>query len=718
MKSKLLATLLSLCIVFSLLPAVVLADGDTGSGTADDPYIVTSDTAEFLDGAVYKVTENVTNSKRIAVRGAATLILGEGTTLTATSGISVPSGKSLVIDGSGKLIATGSDGSAGIGGTAPASVGNWSQNGFSGSITINGGTISATGGDYAAGIGGGNCGDNGSVIISGGSVTAQGGYCGAGIGGGSNTYWGDSIGSGGSIRITGGTVKATGGSHGAGIGGGGSTALETPCGSGGNVVITGGKITATGGRDSSGIGLGYNDYGTMGNPGNIMLSCATEDDTIKASSYTGTVRIAEGHVLLIDSSTSFSGELTSEQVSQLSNQTLYAESFIIYFDTIVNGTVTASVTRATAGTLVTLTPTADMGYVLDSLSYKVGEESASTQILAEDGVFSFVMPNNYVTVSAVFAAPDYSTPYFSQASLLLSGSIGVKFYVDLSMYTDVSIRETTIVEFTVGEKTFTDIYDENDYKDGLYGFTCPVTSAQMDETITATLQYKGADGTVITYTDRYGMPVSATASVEKYCAYIAGHENQYSSEAVALAKAIADYGHYMTPYIQKYGTGVPSDKVVSIDAYHTYSLDDYGDTLSGITQIEKKDPYGILTNTSYKLYMGSESTLSFTLSAADGKQIEKPKLFMADETPFEGSVSTSNGTYTLKIRNLSAMQLDDIYVIKVTDAEGHEATIKACALSYAYTVMNLHANDAVCTSAMISLYYYCQAAQAYAASVS
>ena len=138
----------------------------------------------------------------------------------------------------GKLIATGGDGAAGIGGGLYAG-GN--------DITITGGEITATGGDSGAGIGGGASAGGKNITIAGGKVTATGGLGAAGIGGG---FYGD----GNDITITDGKVTATGGNYGAGIGGGNH-------GNGRNITITDGEVTAAGGTNGAGIGGGLRKNG-------------------------------------------------------------------------------------------------------------------------------------------------------------------------------------------------------------------------------------------------------------------------------------------------------------------------------------------------------------------------------------------------------------------------------------------------------------------------
>ena len=109
------------------------------------------------------------------------------------------------------------------------------------------GKLIATGGDYGAGIGGGYYGNGNDITITGGKVTATGGNGAAGIGGGSYKDGND-------INIAGGKVTATGGDYGAGIGGGNQ-------GNGKNITITGGEVTAAGGTNGAGIGGGLRKEG-------------------------------------------------------------------------------------------------------------------------------------------------------------------------------------------------------------------------------------------------------------------------------------------------------------------------------------------------------------------------------------------------------------------------------------------------------------------------
>ena len=250
---------------------------------------VESSTTEFSANTVYVVTEDVEISDRISCGAGVILVLLDGKTLKAQSGITVEGdnsititsgGTSTTIAGTGYLIATtkveyASYNDAGIGGTK--------ENG-AGSITINGGTVTAYSAQSGyegngAGIGGGYKGAGGTITINGGTVTAYSssqstGY-GAGIGGGRS-------GDGGTITINGGTVTAyssdSGYGYGAGIGGGSK-------GAGGSITINGGTVTAYSSEGSwgKGAGIGGGSYGD-GDGGNITIKGGT---VTAYSSYSG-----------------------------------------------------------------------------------------------------------------------------------------------------------------------------------------------------------------------------------------------------------------------------------------------------------------------------------------------------------------------------------------------------------------------------------------------
>ncbi len=267
-----LSALLSLVLICTMAGtgmAVFAADAvsyiDENGNTQSVTSYSTVSSSDTTWSGWYVLSSDISNSNRITVSGTANLILEDGYTLTASSGITVNSGNTLNIYGqsnsSGTLTAEASASAAAIGSN------NWKSGG---TIVINGGKINATGGRYGAGIGGGEEG-SGTIVINSGTINATGGYQGAGIGGGND-------GTGSTITINGGTVNAAGGERAAGIG----------CGwrdNGSTINIEGGTITATGGYDAAGIGGGESVGG-----GTININ----GGTITATGGTGGAGIGGG----------------------------------------------------------------------------------------------------------------------------------------------------------------------------------------------------------------------------------------------------------------------------------------------------------------------------------------------------------------------------------------------------------------------------------------
>ena len=224
---------------------VLLSNGNFLTGTGGTHTHVT-----IADGATVTLSDvnitaiDVEDSEcqwaGITCLGDAVIILAEGTTNNVkggrySSGIFVPEGKTLTIQGSGILNASSDDGdygcSAGIGGSK--------------------GSNSPTFNSYQTAAG--------NIVIAGGTVNANGGWMAAGIGSG---YTNSSC---GNITITGGTVTANNGGNTATAAGIGSGYLNSSCG---NITISGGNVVSYGKYESPGIGSGpYNS-----SCGNIVIT--------------------------------------------------------------------------------------------------------------------------------------------------------------------------------------------------------------------------------------------------------------------------------------------------------------------------------------------------------------------------------------------------------------------------------------------------------------
>ena len=190
------------------------ADGVVRSRTCN---LLTSSSTVWENSWYYVAPNTTLSIAGVTVNGKVSLVLGDGATLTVKSSTSGKAGVCVVVDGAvtnsltiycqragtGKLIATGNGGGAGIGGNNETS--SHTDLGDCGKVTIYGGVIEATGGTSGgAGIGGGDYGGaGGKVTIYDGLITAvaDSSYA-SGIGGGYQSVGGD-------VAIYGGSVIAS-----------------------------------------------------------------------------------------------------------------------------------------------------------------------------------------------------------------------------------------------------------------------------------------------------------------------------------------------------------------------------------------------------------------------------------------------------------------------------------------------------------------------------
>lgn len=273
----------------------------TGEGT--EAIEIEGEATLILSDMKITSSKNAAVTVKAGVKGTVTLegtneLVGAGGYAAIESEFEENNLATLVINGDGKLTATGGGNGAGIGGSgAKASV--------YGDVIIESGEIVAIGGNGAAGIGSAannqgsnasyklNVGEYGTVIINGGNITADGFGGGAGIGGGSHVD--------GKVVINDGVIEhAVGRGGGAGIGAGcGSSKSEGGKKGPGyyfaEVTVNGGTIKeAESEWLGAGIGGGYCSDAIITITGGTILS-AKGGDGNSGSNYQGGAGIGGGY---------------------------------------------------------------------------------------------------------------------------------------------------------------------------------------------------------------------------------------------------------------------------------------------------------------------------------------------------------------------------------------------------------------------------------------
>ena len=333
--------------------------------------------------------------------------------------------------------------------------------------------------------------------------------------------------------------------------------------------------------------------------------------------------------------------------------------------------------------------------------------AGATEPMTETKV-TLTYPQTSLTLYAVWEEDELG-PTFQTQNLVLSGQIGVNFFMDLDSLTE-SEREAGWMEFSIsgkGGSTSTDTFDPNHMNASkkYYGFTCYVKSIQMAETITATYHYGN------------GKTVSKTYSVEEYFQVFEEHASAFDQKTTDLIHAIADYGHYMQIYLADVNHfDIGTDYAES--ARHYAISYDY-DTIK--TAVQPNAIARVLTGSkvekaNYRLQLGSETTLDVFLKTTDGsaptnvkvtiKELVSGKTTTTSYTP----VKQADGRYLITIPNISAHKLGD--TVTITGTAGKSFSVAVSPLSFVYDVLTYN-KDTESKDGLCSLYAYFKATVAY-----
>ena len=324
-------------------------------------------------------------------------------------------------------------------------------------------------------------------------------------------------------------------------------------------------------------------------------------------------------------------------------------------------------------------------------------------------------------VTAEFSIVE-TKPRIVAHSLVLSGSIGVRFFVKIPdrKYVDQASCSMTFkiykqtgqqkVDFSEAEKVRVSIDDE--IMD-LYVFNCYVNSVQMADTITAELKYKEMDSEG-KYKDAEE-PLTQTYSAREYIRQFRATSNQYNQKTRDLVKALGEYGYYAQQYLSELrqwtlGTGEDADHIAMNDYGYTprtYAAEEKTAAAQAVaankvsaslcSKIEKVS-YNLLLDSDTKLcvYFKPKSTYSGGATATvDGKAV---------------SVKKSNGRFAVEIPDIAAHKLGTTFTVRLK-TNGLTTIVNVSTLSYVQAILSSSNNEKE-INAVMALYNYSTAAKA------
>ena len=301
-------------------------------------------------------------------------------------------------------------------------------------------------------------------------------------------------------------------------------------------------------------------------------------------------------------------------------------------------------------------------------------------------------------------------PEFSGYSLILTGTVGMTFYVHIPDSTEWT-KEDSYMTFAISGKgglvSDRANFDANNMTNPgnttFYGFTCNVTALQMADKITATYHVMNGSTEVKTITN--------TCSVEDYIKVIVkGGNSTYGERTVELAKALADYGHY----VQLYLSGLRGFTLAADNDNAYAPMNTYYDAFSVSDAKSAVENYGIVRGINDDI-----QKITFSMLFESDNSI---CVYVFPKASFEGTVSATvdgnactvtkvnSSKYQIKISSLSATQFATSHTVVISTGNGDDVTVTVSAFSYLREFFNKYADGTTASNAAAAAYnYYAEA---------
>ena len=307
----------------------------------------------------------------------------------------------------------------------------------------------------------------------------------------------------------------------------------------------------------------------------------------------------------------------------------------------------------------------------------------------------------FISVRALWE--DIPDPRFMGHSILLTGEVGVNFYVQLPNGKTAADYPDAYVTFAgnkVNGKPHNLSEARLDEASGRYEFTAYVSSIQMAEKITPTFHYtEGGQEKEIT-----GEPYAAEDYIKWALTDGKPALEAYSPKLYHIAEALADYGHFAQPYLSRYNNWKIGTDYVEM-ATHVRDGYNYSEVLaasaSGAYRLEKGA--GPVNSISYRVVFGALLSVDVRLSLKSGKSITE---VLVDGKPAKATPSGSY--YMVTVPSIYASTLAMEHKIEVKSAEG-VSTIYISPMSYVYEMMGKSTSANDLKDMLSALYYFAQA---------
>ena len=318
----------------------------------------------------------------------------------------------------------------------------------------------------------------------------------------------------------------------------------------------------------------------------------------------------------------------------------------------------------------------------------------ATVTIKGTGIYSGTVSKNFEIKEALYTVYGYQ--------VIINGNFDLKYYIDLSK--EVANDTDAYIEFKVGDRV--QKVKQRETSNGHYVYTCEVPVAQIGDKVTATLYYKDKSYALTQY------------SVKDYLNTIVQNKDKKEEygKAADIASAILNYGARAQLYF-----GYKTDSLVNsaLSDAEIKKVDSIlaQDIKNAITNkesgnLENNDfkYYGdslvCKSDTGMKLYFENKNSLSL-------KEIEKKYDISVKDCKKQVSKSINGNMICITINDLSATELDDNFVVQITNKQNSSQSMSVSISPYMYIKKSMDSRNAKLINLSKAMYWYSQKAMEY-----
>lgn len=290
----------------------------------------------------------------------------------------------------------------------------------------------------------------------------------------------------------------------------------------------------------------------------------------------------------------------------------------------------------------------------------------------------------------------------NKISLVLTDKIGMRIHVTID---DFFVDDYDYIQFEhngeVVQQLVKDAVSKNDLGDDFYEviFELPLTTTQMTDDITFKMVVSDKEGTPATY------------SVQSYAEQMLNDtESTFSGEELALASALLHYGSFAQTYINYNVENLPDQDIDGFEWDDDIDMSALSNFEHTVYLNDADNGFGFQYVT---LLLGSDVSLRYYFDMADGYDVSDFNIVILDQ--YNNSVNytigfnESKNLHYIMIPNIKAIDLGNMYMLRVTTPAARLVELNYGPLSFCYSKLNNPNGSAKAKDLCKALYKYCEA---------